>query len=87
MAPVTMIYMACLAAMFALYITYISARRPQGYQPAAYGHLQTLVDVIDQWSPIMYWGHKEDYHNGYDVCHAGTAPHPLPPVKGNMKYW
>jgi hypothetical protein len=83
MAPVHMIYLACLAALCALFITYISARRPQGCQPAAYGHLQTLVDLIDEWSAVLYWGHKADY---YQVCHAGTAAHRLQQVK-HMPYW
>ena len=83
MAPVHLIYLACLAALCALFITYISTRRPKGYQPAAYGHLQTLVDLIDEWCAIMYWGHKADY---YQVCHAGTAASPLPQVKC-MPYW
>lgn len=78
MAPVQMIYLACLAGLCALYITYISARRPQGSQPAAYGHLQTLVDLIDEWHAVLYWGHKEDYHQ---VCHAGTSGSPLSRVK------
>ncbi|KAJ7111496.1 hypothetical protein C8R44DRAFT_799605 [Mycena epipterygia] len=36
------------------------------FQPAAYGHIQTLVNAIDDWSPVMYWGHKI----GREVCRA-----------------
>ncbi|KAG2101819.1 uncharacterized protein F5147DRAFT_708153, partial [Suillus discolor] len=45
---------------------------------AAYGHLQTLANLIDEWSPVMWWGHKED---GIPYCHAGTSNHPLPDVE------
>ncbi|KAG2053457.1 hypothetical protein BDR06DRAFT_972255 [Suillus hirtellus] len=31
-----------------------------GPQPAAYGHLQMLANLMDEWSPVMWWGHKED---------------------------
>ncbi|KAJ7700394.1 hypothetical protein B0H17DRAFT_1195797 [Mycena rosella] len=51
-------------------------------QPAVYGHIQTLVNVVDDWSPVMYWGHK----TGREVCHAGTSPHPLPPVQPKALY-
>jgi hypothetical protein len=52
-------------------IFYMGSSRPKGFQPAAYGHVQTLTDLIDNWSKNMYWGHKswgEDW-----VAHAGTC--------------
>ncbi|KIM76071.1 hypothetical protein PILCRDRAFT_78201 [Piloderma croceum F 1598] len=47
-----------------------SVRRPQGPQPAAYGHLQTLANLVDEWSPTMWWGHKAD---GEVIFHAGES--------------
>ncbi|PVF91712.1 hypothetical protein CPB86DRAFT_791859 [Serendipita vermifera] len=44
--------------LFTLFITYLAVRRPNGPQPCAYGHCQTLVNLIDEWHPKMYWGHK-----------------------------
>jgi hypothetical protein len=52
----------------AVLTTFIANRHPPGPQPAAYGHIQTLTDLIDEWSPTMYWGHKGDDGT---VCHAG----------------
>ncbi|KAG0698872.1 hypothetical protein DFH29DRAFT_1017075 [Suillus ampliporus] len=52
-------------------------------QPAAYGHLQTLANLVDEWSPVMWWGHKED---GVPYCHAGTSDHSLPDVKMDCVY-
>ncbi|KAG1816259.1 hypothetical protein EV424DRAFT_1540782 [Suillus variegatus] len=49
----------------------------------AYGHVQTLANLVDEWSPVMWWGHKED---GIPYCHAGTSDHPLPDVKMDCVY-
>ncbi|KAG2110657.1 uncharacterized protein F5147DRAFT_772439 [Suillus discolor] len=54
-----------------------------GPQPAAYGHVQTLANLVDEWSPVMWWGHKED---GIPYYHAGTSDHPLPDVKMDCVY-
>ncbi|KAG2151192.1 uncharacterized protein EDB93DRAFT_1327749 [Suillus bovinus] len=69
--------------VFACFFTFIALRRPCGPQPAAYGHLQTLANLVDEWSPVMWWGHKED---GILYCHAGTSDHPLPDVKMDCVY-
>ncbi|KAJ8592027.1 hypothetical protein M405DRAFT_76370 [Rhizopogon salebrosus TDB-379] len=69
----------CIALLiFACLFTLVALHRPRGPQPAAYGHLQTLANLIDEWSPVTWWGHKE---NGIPYCHAGTSDHLLPPVK------
>ncbi|KAG1861675.1 hypothetical protein F4604DRAFT_1097738 [Suillus subluteus] len=69
--------------IFACFFTFIALRRPRGPQPAAYGHLQTLANLVDEWYPVMWWGHKED---GISYCHAGTSDHPLPDVKMDCIY-
>ncbi|KAG2158224.1 uncharacterized protein EDB93DRAFT_654994 [Suillus bovinus] len=65
------------------FFTFVALRRPSGPQPAAYGHVQTLANLVDEWSPVMWWGHKED---GIPYCHAGTSDHPLPDVKMDRFY-
>ncbi|KAG2119141.1 uncharacterized protein F5147DRAFT_198795 [Suillus discolor] len=78
------IWNLCIALfIFACFFTFVALRRPSGPQPAAYGHLQTLADLVDEWSPVMWWGHKED---GIPYCHAGTSDHPLPDVKMDCVY-
>jgi hypothetical protein len=63
------IWNLCIALFtFACIFTFVALRRPRGPQPAAYGHLQTLANLVDEWSPVMWWGHKED---GIPYCHAG----------------
>ncbi|KAG2039631.1 hypothetical protein BDR03DRAFT_951662 [Suillus americanus] len=67
----TQIWNLCIVLLiFACCCTLISLRRPHGPQPAAYGHLQTLANLVDEWSPVMWWGHKED---GNPYCHAGRV--------------
>ena len=54
----------------------------KGPQPAAYGHLQTLANLADEWSPTLYWGHKRDG----PPCHAGTSDTPLDPIRMEALY-
>ncbi|OAX40119.1 hypothetical protein K503DRAFT_799067 [Rhizopogon vinicolor AM-OR11-026] len=78
------IWNLCIALfIFASLFTLIALYRPRGPQPAAYGHLQTLANLVDEWSPVMWWGHKED---GIPYCHAGTSGHLLPAVKMDCVY-
>ncbi|KAG2070258.1 hypothetical protein BDR04DRAFT_1100490 [Suillus decipiens] len=69
--------------IFACFFTFIALCRLRGPQPATYGHVQTLANLVDEWSPVMWWGHKED---GIPYCHAGTSDHPLPDVKMDCTY-
>ncbi|KAG1731491.1 uncharacterized protein EDB91DRAFT_1305767, partial [Suillus paluster] len=74
----------CIALLiFACVFTSASLRQPHGPQPATYGHLQTLANLVDEWLPMMWWGHKED---GTPYCHAGTSNHPLLGVKMDCVY-
>ncbi|KAG2038515.1 hypothetical protein BDR03DRAFT_1009743 [Suillus americanus] len=57
----------------ACFFTFVALYRPHGPWPVAYGHVQTLTNLVDEWSPVMWWGHKED---GIPYCHAGTSDHP-----------
>jgi hypothetical protein len=60
---------------FAVYITYLAIRRPFGPQPATWGHIQTLADLIDDWTlgedGRLWWGDKGAQSGG--VRHAGTS--------------
>jgi hypothetical protein len=86
--------------IFACFCTVVALFRPRGPQPAAYGHLQTLANLVDEWSPVMWWGHKEDEipychagmvhvclgKNGVLTLRIGTSDHPLLPVKMDCVY-
>jgi hypothetical protein len=54
-------YFSIGGVILASFTTICALRRPRGYQPAAYGHLQTLASLIDQWpgkGEKMFWGRK-----------------------------
>ncbi|KUJ22307.1 uncharacterized protein LY89DRAFT_714133 [Mollisia scopiformis] len=63
------------ALLLAIFTTALAFRRPKGPQPAAYGHFQTLADLIDDWmvdeKGRFWWGDKGVGENG--VRHAGTS--------------
>jgi hypothetical protein len=86
--PPQIVYLTILLLILAIFITNLSLKRAHGPQPAAYGHLQTLVDLIDEWPASkqkVFWGHKSiDEHN--HICHAGTNSKKLPPVMFNHLY-
>ncbi len=88
--PPQIFYFTGLALAVALFGTYLAFRRPQGYLPASYGHIQTIADVIDEWadSGCMFWGHKADGRHPGEPSYAGTStrfleqPHPNRPYGG-----
>jgi len=65
----------CAVTALAIFATYLVVRRPGGPQPAAWGHFQTLADLIDDWSldaqGRFWWGDKGVGVDG--VRHAGTS--------------
>lgn len=67
---------AILAVLVAVFGTYLALKRRRGCQPAALGHLQTLVDLIDDWKTDkngrMWWGDKSQLEAD-QVRHAGTS--------------
>jgi hypothetical protein len=60
---------------FAIFATMLTRWSPKGPQPAAYGHIQTLADLIDDWyvgeGVKMWWGDKGFWKGS--VRHAGLS--------------
>ncbi|KIJ70408.1 hypothetical protein HYDPIDRAFT_23519 [Hydnomerulius pinastri MD-312] len=83
MFPFQILNFAGALFIFSLSFTIIAFCRPKGPQPAAYGHVQTLANLIDEWSPTMWWGQKS---GGFPFRHAGTSDYCLPKVDMNMLY-
>ncbi|KUJ20818.1 uncharacterized protein LY89DRAFT_682489 [Mollisia scopiformis] len=73
--PRLFIYVIISMALAACMI-FIAFRRPRGPQPTAYGHYQTLTNLIDDWTVnekgIFWWGDKGVGPDG--IRHAGTSP-------------
>ncbi|KAG2139314.1 hypothetical protein DEU56DRAFT_800661 [Suillus clintonianus] len=70
MYPMQILNLWIVLFVFACFFTFVARRQRRGPQPAAYGHLQTLANLVDEWTPVMWWGHKED---GIPYCHAGRV--------------
>ncbi|GAQ09334.1 hypothetical protein ALT_6655 [Aspergillus lentulus] len=72
-----LIIYATLAVLVATFATYLALRRRRGRQPAALGHLSTLVDLVDDWKTDqggrMWWGDKTPELDAGQVRHAGTC--------------
>ncbi|KAG2342533.1 hypothetical protein BDR05DRAFT_1000848 [Suillus weaverae] len=83
MYPMQIFNLCIMLFVFACFFTLVALRQRRGPQPAAYGHLQTLANLVDEWTPVMWWGHKED---GLPYCHAGTSDQLLPAVKMDCVY-
>lgn len=73
MRPPQILYMSLCLVLIAGFGTWLCFAKPSGPQPAAYGHIQTLVDLVDQWSPDLFWGDKAKASSADGVRHAGTA--------------
>jgi hypothetical protein len=74
--------------IFALILTFLATKRPSGPQPSAYGHCQTLVNLIDEWHPKMFWGHKstKQEEESEEIFHAGTSSTKLEPIEMGKLY-
>ncbi|KAF7986255.1 hypothetical protein HWV62_35160 [Athelia sp. TMB] len=69
-------YLSIALVVLGTITTIIATYNPRGPQPAAYGHFQTLANLIDDWEPsVIYWGQKADDKS---LCHAGTSGQALP---------
>lgn len=64
------------AIIVSLFVTYLAFMQPKGPQPASFGHIQTLADLIDDWRTNakgnFWWGSKDINRDG--TRHAGTSP-------------
>ncbi|KAI4129669.1 MAG: hypothetical protein LQ347_003685 [Umbilicaria vellea] len=61
MRPPQIIYLSIGAALLASFVSALAFWQPKGAQPATFGHLQTLVNLIDEWpeeGEHMFWGRK-----------------------------
>jgi hypothetical protein len=63
---------------FAAFVTFLVYHRPRSMQPAAWGHLQTLTDLVDDWAldedGRLWWGDKGVVDPVEGIRHAGTGP-------------
>lgn len=86
-------YLGGSAALLAIFTTICAFWRPEGPQPAAFGHLQTLADLVDMWPKLgerMFWGQKDPadsmLRDNNHIWHAGTAAERLDSVDFGKEY-
>lgn len=63
-------YLSIGAATLASFVSVCVFWRPSGPQPATFGHIQTIVNLVDEWpgeTQKMYWGHKSSGDDAYVV--------------------
>lgn len=67
---------AIFSVLVASFGTFLAPSKRSGHQPATIGHLQTIADLVDDWTPsenrCIYWRDKEESSTSA-VCHAGTT--------------
>ncbi|MCJ1406774.1 hypothetical protein MMC19_000842 [Ptychographa xylographoides] len=81
MRPPQIFYLSVGALLLASFVSAFAFWPPKGPQPASFGHLQTLVDLIDEWpeqGERMFWGRKTggkvvDRWGEEQVLRAGSA--------------
>ncbi|KAL4070452.1 hypothetical protein J3A83DRAFT_3205084 [Scleroderma citrinum] len=66
--------------IFAFTLMLVECRRQNGPKPAAYGYIQTLANLINEWLPVMRWGDKPVSCQS-QFRHAGGSDSPLPLVR------
>jgi hypothetical protein len=85
-------YMVLSFLLLAIFGTCIAGLRPKGPQPVVYGHIQTMINLVDEWqdwkksgNDKLYWGHKfED--SSTKICRAGTSTDALPAIMAGKQY-
>lgn len=62
-------------AYLVLFFPFIFAARmnPKGPQPATWGHIQTVANLVDEWGEVIWWGDKGERADGSGIRHAGTS--------------
>ena len=85
MRPPQILYTSFAVLFLAIFGTYLCFERPKGPQPATFGHVQTLMNLIDEWGEPMFWGHK--VMNADLTSRAGTARSALGPIEMRNYYW
>ncbi len=93
--PPQVLYVTLVLFVLAVLTTVMALWHHKGPQPSTFGHLQTLVDLIDEWpgkNDRLFWGDKgplegtaaEGGQEG--LRHAGTHCQRLPPIEMTRLY-
>lgn len=78
--PPQLLYLAIGMGVLAAFTSFLAFKGPSGPQPATFGHVKTLIDLVDEWSLLLYWGDKGLIDGKDEIRHAGTGSGPLQAV-------
>lgn len=75
--PLPMFTLTAMVTLLASFATYLALRHPKGPQPSAYGNIDQLLGMIDDWGKgagvRIYWGDKSGQDGGTGLRRAGTS--------------
>jgi hypothetical protein len=75
--PLPLFTLMAMAFLLASFATYLALRHPAGPQPSAYGNIEQLVDMIDDWGKgagsRIFWGDKSGQDNSTGARRVGTS--------------
>ncbi|KUJ13037.1 uncharacterized protein LY89DRAFT_699562 [Mollisia scopiformis] len=83
--PPQLLYLSFGASILTAFTTFLSFQRPNDEQPATFSHVQTLVDLVDEWHLQIFWGDKGAIGE-HEVRHAGTSAFPLNTIIRDAMY-
>lgn len=70
-----------------IFAEYLIRVRGKGPQPATYGHIRALIELVDEWDhDPMFWGDKGEYTYIQGVRVAGTAGRRLADLRAGTLY-
>ncbi|KAJ9654524.1 hypothetical protein H2198_006467 [Neophaeococcomyces mojaviensis] len=88
--PVPLFVLSGTTALLLAFATRLIWHRPSGPQPSAYGHLQTLIDLVDDWGVgaegRLWWGAKGMDADGIGVVGTSASRRLLDPLNPGTLY-
>ncbi|KAJ9603050.1 hypothetical protein H2200_012345 [Cladophialophora chaetospira] len=88
---VPLFVLAGVLVLILAHLSFLALRSPKGPQPATFGHIQTLVNLIDDWgSDIksrLYWGEKVRHEYGVHVVGTSANRMRVKALDMTQDYW
>lgn len=88
--PIPLFVLAGVAILLAVFATCLVFRKQSGPQPATYGHLQTIIDAVDDWgkgdSGHLWWGYKGLGGDGVGIVGTSGIQEAVWPVNFQAVY-
>jgi hypothetical protein len=87
---VPLFVLAGVLAFILAHLSFLAYHAPKGPQPATFGHIQTLINLIDDWGTDikkpLFWGEKTR-DDGIYVVGTSADKHRLSRLDMDQYYW